>query len=105
MNRNSKHNLQSKVRTTTVRAFLFGGLIALLAGCQPSEPTRTKAEFLHDDALLKSTRQFCNQNPAERQGLPNCINSNDAGSTRMALSCFGGREIDHACLDKLGYKR
>lgn len=86
-----------------VRRLLIAVVVAL-AGCSPVEKTHTKGEFLHDGDLLSKTLAFCKVNPAERQALPNCINAGEAGAAKAMLDCFD-HGIDHACLERRGYKR
>ena len=76
-------------------------ILLALTGCKPvTEKTITVSEFLHDPELIKTTRAWCNTNPAERQELPNCINSNSAGSKRFSMSCYKNGVTDHVCVDE-----
>ena len=84
---------------------LVTAMIALSA-CN-REKTIMVSEFLHNPDLIKTTRAFCNENPAEREALPNCINSNRAGGMRADLSgtCYAHNVIDHACIDNILNKK
>lgn len=75
-------------------------ILLALVGCNPVEKTISVPEFLHDPELIKTTRAWCSTNPAERQQLPNCINSNSAGLKRNFMSCYKNGVTDHACVDE-----
>ncbi len=77
---------------------------ALLLGACTKEKTHTVKEFLHDPELLKTTSAFCNDNPGERQYLPNCVNARQASSERYSgnslSKCFKSDTVDHNCIDE-----
>lgn len=50
----------------------------LLIACTPKEKAITVPDFLRDPDLLKNTQSWCNENPSERQSLPNCFNVGEA---------------------------
>ncbi len=75
-----------------------------LTACKPeaTEKTYTVGEFLHDPELLKNTRGECMTNPAAKDALPNCINSNRAvlvKTTGVLGKCYKNGGVDHACIN------
>ncbi|MDI1298623.1 EexN family lipoprotein [Methylotenera sp.] len=58
--------------------YLTLAILLTLTACGQHEKTITVPEFVKDPELTKKTIKWCNENPGERQALPNCVNSSQA---------------------------
>ena len=57
---------------------VLAAAVLLVGACAPKEKTLTVPELLKDIPLLIKTTAWCNENPGERNALPNCINAAQA---------------------------